>query len=91
MIQKLPYRFKFTLRDNYNFNYKVVIDVLWIDSKPVLQAVDTATAFQAARFLKDISAKCAWNTLRNCWINTYQEPPKYITYNAGKNFTSTEF
>ena len=59
ITQKSPYRFKFTLRDNYNFNYEVVIDVLWIDSKPVLQAVDTATAFQAARFLKDMSAKCA--------------------------------
>ena len=35
--------------------------------------------------------KYAWNTLRNCWINTYQGLPKYITYDAGKNFTSTEF
>jgi hypothetical protein len=38
IIQKSPDRFKFTLRNsqNYNFNYKIMIDVLWIDSKPVL-------------------------------------------------------
>jgi hypothetical protein len=30
---------------------------MYLDSKPVLYVVDKATAFQAAKFLKDISAK----------------------------------
>jgi hypothetical protein len=29
-------RFKFTLKDDYNFNYLVLIDVLYLDGKPVL-------------------------------------------------------
>ena len=45
------------LKDNYNFNYQVVINILYLDGKLVLYAVDNITAFNAARFLKDISAK----------------------------------
>ncbi|KAI1668236.1 Integrase core domain protein [Pyrenophora tritici-repentis] len=37
---------------------------MYIDSKPVLHAVDEATAFQAARFLIDIKASTTWDTLR---------------------------
>jgi hypothetical protein len=30
---------------------------MYLDNKPVLHVVDETTAFQAAKFLKDISAK----------------------------------
>ena len=33
---KAPGRFKFILKDDYNFNFEVIIDVLYLDSKPVL-------------------------------------------------------
>ncbi len=91
MHGKSPGRFKFTLKDDYEFNYSVIIDVLYLDGRPVLQVVDSSTSFQAARFLKDMSAKNAWDTLRICWIDTYQGPPEYIVHDAGKNFSSTEF
>jgi hypothetical protein len=71
LYSKSPGRFKFTLKDNYNFNYSVLIDVLYLNGKPVLQAVDEAIAFNAARFLKDMSAKTIWDTIRAYWINTY--------------------
>ncbi|HEY2455482.1 MAG TPA: hypothetical protein VGI71_23255 [Scandinavium sp.] len=91
MNSKAPGRFKFTLRDDFEFNFEIIIDVMYIDGKPVLHIVDTATAFQAARFLKDMSAKTAWDTLKLCWIDTYLGPPDYIVHDAGKNFISTEF
>jgi hypothetical protein len=56
MYKKSSGRFKFTLKDDYEFNYSITIDVMYLDRKPVLQVVDSATAFQAARFLKDMSA-----------------------------------
>ena len=59
-------RFKFTLKDDYNFNYQVIIDMLYLDKKPVLHAIDDATAFNATRFLKDMSAKAAWDTVQTC-------------------------
>ena len=91
MHGKSPGRFKFTLKDDYEFNYSVIVDVLYLDGKPVLQAVDSTTAFTAARFLKDISARTTWDTLRTCWIDTYLGPPDIIVHDAGKNFVSTEF
>jgi hypothetical protein len=29
-------RFKFTLKDDYKFNYSVVINILYLEEKPVL-------------------------------------------------------
>ncbi|THC93999.1 hypothetical protein EYZ11_006508 [Aspergillus tanneri] len=91
MKGKSPGRFKFTLKDDYEFNYSVIIDILYLEGKPVLQVIDAATSFSAARFLKDMSARNAWDTLRACWIDTYQGPPDYVVHDAGKNFTSIEF
>ena len=88
---KSPGRFKFVLKDDREFNYSVVIDVIYLDGRPVLHAVDEATAFNTARFLKDISARTVWNTVRECWIDTYQGPPDIFVHDAGKNFTSAEF
>jgi hypothetical protein len=56
MNGKSPGRFKFTLKDDYEFNYSVVIDILYLKGKPVLQVIDLATLFGAVRFLKDMSA-----------------------------------
>ena len=91
MNEKSPGRFKFTLKDDFQFNYSVIIDILQLDGKPVLHVVDEATSFQAATFLKDMSAKSAWDALRLCWIDTYIGPPDYVVHDAGTNFASKEF
>ena len=57
MHGKSPSRFKFTLKDDHEFNYSVIINILYLDGELVLQVVDLLTAFQAARFIKDISTK----------------------------------
>jgi hypothetical protein len=88
---KSPGRFKFTLRDDIDFNYSIYVDIMYIDGQPVLHVIDEATRFQAARWLRDISAKHTWDILRLCWIDTYIGPPEYITHDAGKNFISKEF
>ncbi|KAK1989690.1 hypothetical protein LX36DRAFT_594223, partial [Colletotrichum falcatum] len=45
-------RFKFTLRDNYKFNYEIYVNVVYLDgNKPTLHVVNSVTAFNAARFL----------------------------------------
>ncbi len=65
--------------------------MLYIDKKPVLHVIDTATAFNGARFLKSLSATDTWETLRMLWIDTYQGPPDILTHDAGTNFASREF
>jgi hypothetical protein len=46
-----PQRFKFIFRDDCEFNYEIIIDVLHLISRPVLHCVNRAIAFQDARFL----------------------------------------
>ncbi|KAG9244629.1 hypothetical protein BJ878DRAFT_479973 [Calycina marina] len=81
-----PGRFRFALReqDDVDFNYNIIIDVMYINNLPVLHVVDEATRFQAARWLKDISTKETWDALRACWMDTYLGPPDQITHDAGK-------
>lgn len=89
---KSPGRFKFTLRDdNIDFNHSIYIDIMYIEGQPVLHIIDEATRYQAARWMKDISAKHTWDLLRLCWIDTYVGPPEYVVHDAGKNFISREF
>ena len=88
---KSPGRFRFTLREDVDFNYSIVVDIMYIDGLPLLHIVDEGTRFQAGRWLQNISAKHTWDTLRMCWIDTYMGPPDIITTDAGKNFVSKEF
>ncbi|KAI1004852.1 hypothetical protein K3495_g3366 [Podosphaera aphanis] len=88
---KSPGRFKFNLRDELNFNYSIIIDIMYIDGKPVLHVVHEATRFQAARWLDKLSSKHTWDTLRQCWIDTYVGSPDWIINDAGANFVGKEF
>ncbi|KAF4471164.1 Ribonuclease H [Fusarium albosuccineum] len=84
-------RFRFTLKREADFNYEVIVDVMYLDNKPVLHIVDAGTSFQAARFLRSISAKETWEKLKECWIDAYLGPPDIISHDAGTNFDSAEF
>jgi len=88
---KSPGRFRFTLRDDVEFNYCIIVDIMYISGSPLLHVVDEGTRFQAGRWLQNISAKHTWEVLRMCWIDTYLGPPDLITSDAGKNFVSKEF
>jgi hypothetical protein len=59
MNTKSPGRFKFSLKDNYEFNYSIVIDIIYLDNKLVLHVINVFMSFQAASFLKDMSARNA--------------------------------
>ncbi|TAQ84532.1 hypothetical protein B7494_g7146 [Chlorociboria aeruginascens] len=55
--RKSPGRFRFAIKDDIDFNYSILVDIFYINNKPVLYIVDESTGFQAGRWLKDISAK----------------------------------
>ena len=88
---KAPGRFKFTLKDDIQFNYCIVVDIVHLEGKPTLHVVDEATAFQAAKFIPDFAASTVWEALETCWINTYLGPPDFIVTDAGTNFVGTKF
>lgn len=50
-------RFKFTLREDFDFHYSIVVDIMYIESLPLLHIDDEASSFQAASWLKILSAR----------------------------------
>lgn len=60
MHGQAPRGFKFTLHDDCNFNFDIIMDVMYRNKRRVLHVVDSATSFQGARFLTNISAKETW-------------------------------
>jgi len=57
MNSKALGRFKFTLKNDPEFNWLIIIDVMYINNKLVLYVANKATVFQAARFLLNMIAK----------------------------------
>jgi hypothetical protein len=53
--------------------------------------MDVFISFQATSFLKDISARTAWDILRLCWIDIYLGLLDNIIHDIRKNFISIEF
>ena len=86
-----PGRFRFTLREDVDFNYCIYVDIMYIDGKPLLHIVDEGTRYQAGRWLDNISAKTVWEKLQECWMSTYLGPPDLLVHDAGKSFMSKEF
>ncbi|EDU46201.1 conserved hypothetical protein [Pyrenophora tritici-repentis Pt-1C-BFP] len=72
-----PRRFKFRLKDDREFNFEILVDVMYLSGKPVLHVIDSATTFNGARFLPSMSAKDTWEALRLLWIDTYQGAARY--------------
>jgi len=91
MNAKAPTRFRFTIHDDCEFNYRIIVDVMFLDGRPVLHVVDEATAFHAGGFLKSLSAEHTWEKLKQCWSDTYLGPPDLIRHDLGTNFASAEF
>ncbi|EED20844.1 hypothetical protein TSTA_080770 [Talaromyces stipitatus ATCC 10500] len=91
MNRQAPRRFKFMLTNNQEFNFEIVVDVMYLDSEPVLHVVDSATSFQAAKFLKSLSTKDTWEAIHITWIDTYLGPPDVILHDAGTNFAANKF
>ncbi|KAF8863290.1 hypothetical protein BDZ45DRAFT_584250, partial [Acephala macrosclerotiorum] len=50
-------KFKFTLQNNYKFNYSIIVNVLHLNKKPILQIINSFIVFQITRFIKNMSIK----------------------------------
>jgi hypothetical protein len=46
---KFSERFKFTLKDDVNFNYSMIVNIMYIENSSISHVVDETTRFQAAR------------------------------------------
>ena len=78
------------LKNNYKFNWYIIVDIIYFNKKPVLYIINKVTAFQATKFLRDINKECL-KYIINLLNYIYQGPPNTIIANIGKNFTLKEF
>jgi hypothetical protein len=88
---KFSKRFKFILRDDVNFNFSIIVNIMYIENNLILHVIDEATRFQAARWWQNISAKHIWKMLRLCWVDVYLNSSDHILHDADKNFVSRKF
>jgi hypothetical protein len=84
-------RFKFTLKDEINFNYAVIVDVMYIENHFILHIIDDVTRFQVAKWLQNLIIKHTWEMLRLCWIDVYLDLFDHVLTDADKNFASSKF
>jgi hypothetical protein len=93
--EKSSNRFSFTLKDDLEFNYNVIVNIFYLKiknvNKSILHLVNETIRFQTDRWLKDITARHVWDQLRICWIDIYLELFNLITSNARKQFIAREF
>ncbi len=94
--EKSSSRFSFTLKDDFEFNFNVIVDILYLNiksdvNKSILHVVNETIRFQIDRWLKNITARHVWNQLRVCWIDTYLESSDLMTSNANKQFIARKF
>jgi hypothetical protein len=47
--EKSSERFKFILRDDVNFNFSIIVNIMYIENNSILHVIDEVTRFQAAR------------------------------------------
>lgn len=91
IYSQAPRRFKFKIKENFQFNHTIYAYVLHINRRTILHVVEEATYYQAATWLKSMTANDLWLALRRCWIDVYVGPLDMITHDAGKNFITPSF
>ena len=79
-----PTRFRVSFgAENVRFNERILLDIVTIDSKPVLHIVDEGTRFSAAKFVPDVSTKTLWSTILECWAMIYTRLPNRMLVDQG--------
>lgn len=84
-------QFKFTLRDDKDFNHAVYVDTFCVLATPVLHAVEEAASYEAAQFLTMVSSQCHSRARRLCSINVYFRQTNIIVHSACKTFLAESF
>jgi hypothetical protein len=80
----------FSIRDTVDivFNQSLLMNLMYIDARPVLHVVDAGTRFTAASFLPSDDAQTVWNAFVRIWSSAYVGLPQKILVDQGSIFMS---
>ena len=86
-----PTRFRVSFgSEDVRFNERVMMDIMYIGTSPVLHVVDGETEFSAASFLRTASSDEIWATCLKCWATIYTGLPNRLMVDQGSAFGKSE-
>ena len=87
--------FKARMKEMVVFNRKVALDLMYLDSRPVLHVVDRDTDFGAAKFVpcrtKNPTTAQVWETFVEMWALMYTGLPDIVVTDHASTFTSKDW
>lgn len=79
--QSSPFRFRASLSTNdIALNRELAIDLLWLINKPVLNIIDTHTAYQNAEFIESKHTGSLLESLLSIWTTVFISYPSTIRF-----------
>lgn len=91
-IRNKEITFRGRLSEGVVFNRKLLLDLMYLDGRPVLHVVDKDTNFGAARFVqtttKNPTTDEVWTCFLQAWALVYTGLPDVVHTDAGSCFTS---
>lgn len=86
-IEPAPQRFKVALgTEHIQINERIMINITYIDGKPILKVIDGGTTLSSAKFLTNKCIQLILNTLLGCWANIYIGMLNRILVDQGTEF-----
>lgn len=89
--RKSPERFSLILKDDANFKYHIIANIMYLINSPILYIINKTTCFQAIQQLKEVSAKMVQEQFCFAQIDAYFEPPNIISIDVGIQFIAKKF
>ena len=71
------------------FNHEIEVDLMWVDSHPVLNVINSGTRYSVVTFLENMTEEHVWNVILNFWITVLTGYPSYILHDQGNQFTAS--
>lgn len=92
-LAKDPSRFRVALPPgDIVFNRTVLLDIMYLDGKPLLHVVDKDTLFSAATFLSNgESTEDVWRAYVRCWVTPYIGYSDFMHTDQGPQLASDEW
>ena len=88
-LSRAPSRFRVSLpMENVVFNRILCVEIMYLESNPVLHCVDRETKFNAATFLPDETTETAWQTYQRIWSLLYVGHTEHMHADQGPQFKS---
>ncbi|OSX79162.1 hypothetical protein BU14_0085s0013 [Porphyra umbilicalis] len=89
-LVQAPSRFRVVLLpDDIVFNRLILIDIMYLDGKPVLHVIDKVTLFSAAAFLSGEIVEAVWWTYARIWAHAYAGHPERMRTDQGPQFVAS--